>query len=361
MNNARLGLMIVGLVASGGLAIAGPSAEIYVEATTPKVGPPRLEATVVGGPFVRAGTITIRDGRDPAAPSIEATSVRPFIDSDQPIAIAFVINGQELWIGNDDFETDDNARYMGVLNSLEHGLDMLGLSKLGPRGSEVTLVSYATGAQILAPWSPLADFKGRMLGTQHDYRNKIGTDMVQGIELGLSQLLKTTAPLRVLIVIGDGSDTNDEAAVPHLAELKKQARQAGIQTFGIIYKSVVSANTSSIRTMIPTASTVNSVDGITSSVASILGRIADRYYVTFADDRLPWDGRNHDFVMRINGEDQDEVTMAMPAIRATSTPWWRWTWWQQLAVGAALLGLLTMIRWRITAASIRQAGAHRDT
>ena len=94
----------------------------------------------------------------------------------ETIAIALVINGQEIWIGNDEYETDPNARYEGTLKNLSQAIDRLQLGGAGPPGSKAIVVSYSTGAEIKLPMGDLKAVTGAALGTQRDYRGKIGTD-----------------------------------------------------------------------------------------------------------------------------------------------------------------------------------------
>ena len=41
----------------------------------------------------------------------------------RPRPVAFVFNGQEVWIGNDDYEPEESpARYLGILKNLKTAL-----------------------------------------------------------------------------------------------------------------------------------------------------------------------------------------------------------------------------------------------
>ena len=73
---------------------------------------------------------------------------REYVEGTETIAIALVINGQEIWIGNDDIETDENAKYQGVLKTLEAAIDKMGLPNAGPPGSKGLVISYSVGAEV---------------------------------------------------------------------------------------------------------------------------------------------------------------------------------------------------------------------
>jgi len=66
---------------------------------------------------------------------------------------------------------------------------------------------------------------------------------------------------------------------------------------------------------------VNSIDGIASELNAIIARMADRYYLSFpgydpkTKQGLPWDGKEHDLVIKIDQTDLDPVPI-------TLTPRW---------------------------------------
>jgi hypothetical protein len=338
----RAALVIAGVCASGA-AVAAPAVQFQADANHA-----RVIATIDGAGNAPVSTMAlVGDGAQPqVAPAYSQRAA-----ANEPVEIALVINGQEIWIGNDDHETDDNARYLGVLHGLERALDHIALGRALPEGSMVSVVSYATGAEFKVPVTSATNIHGASLGTQRDYRNKIGTDMVQGIELAMSRLAKSPAPRRVLIVLGDGNDTNDEAAKVALLDLKKRAAKLHVMTYGIIYKSVVSADGNVINTMIPRSHTMNSIEGIEASLQAIVSEIADRQYVAFDASTLPWDGRMHDLTLTIDGEIFDTESVVLPA-RPESTPWWRHAWLAQLVAGFVLVGAwVSFARWRVNAAS----------
>ena len=306
----------------------GNNVEVYLQVKAPdqhdpkqKDHAPSLEATIIGGPKFPIEKFSISTNNQQQKVTLKAEKLREYAEGTETIAIALVINGQEIWIGNEDVETDPNATYPGVLKNLSQAIDKLQLGSAGPLGSKGLVVSYSTGAEIKVPMGDLKLITGAALGTQKDYRGKIGTDMVQGITMGLAELSKVSTARKALITVGDGNDTNNEAAKVALADLKKQAAKQNIQLFAIIYKSAVSTEGAVITTMIPGAKTVNSIDGIASELNAIIARMADRYYLTFPgfDDKtdvgLPWDGKDHDLVIKIDQTDLDPVSM-------TLTPKW---------------------------------------
>src|SRR5215468_972847 len=187
------------------------------------VSPPWVQATVNTSERLPSTAYTLRADRDIA---IDAYELR-----DTPIAIAVVFQSQEVWIGNDDYETDDAARYPGALKALAMAIETSGLAKAGPAGSKIVIATYSTGAELRLAASDLSTASSRSIGAQKEYRGRIGSDLVQGVTLGLDQLAAIPVPRKALIIIGDGNDTNNEAATKTLTELRERAHDERVDTY----------------------------------------------------------------------------------------------------------------------------------
>jgi hypothetical protein len=279
---------------------------------------PQIEATIVGGAKTTVDKFSLStNGPNGQKVTMKAEKLREYSEGTETIAIGLVINGQEIWIGNEEIEPDPNAQYQGVLKNLEAAIDKLQLGNAGPPGSKGIVISYSTGAEVKVPMGDLKNITGGALGGQKDYRGKIGTDMVQGITMGIAELSKVSTPRKALIVVGDGNDTNNETAKSALAQLKKDAANAKINLFAIIYKSAVSSEGNVITTMIPGAKTVNSIDGIASELNAIMARMSDRFYLTFPGydpkigQGLPWDGKEHDLVLKNDQTEYEPIAMQL--------------------------------------------------
>jgi hypothetical protein len=282
---------------------------------------PFIDATVAGGPNVPLDKFSLSTTHKNQKVSLKPDKLRSYTEGTETIAIALVINGQWVWIGNDDYEQDENAKYAGVLKNLQGAIDKLQLGNAGPTGSKGMIVSYSTGADIKVPMGDLKQITGAALGTQKDYQGKIGTDLVQGITMAMAELSKVATARKAMIVVGDGTDTAPEAARSQLKDLKEQARKQNIQLFAINYAGpLTSESPVVITTMIPTAKTVNSVDGISSEMNAIITRLADRYYLTFSGydpktkQGLPFDGKEHELTLKIDQTELEPVTLALAPV-----------------------------------------------
>ena len=309
---------------------------------------PSLEATIVNGPKVPVEKFTISTlGADKQRVTIKAKTLREYTEGKEPIAIALVINGQEIWVGNEEVEQDPTAAYQGALKNLEAAIDKMGLGTAGPPGSKGTLISYSNGAEIKVPMTDLKNINGAALGTEKDYYHKLGTDLVQGIQLAYAELKKVTASRKAMIIVGDGTDTDADKAKPALADLKKKLKAENIQAFAIVYKPREELNERPpvITSIVPQAKTVNTMDGIAASLAEIVELMKNRYYVTFpgydevAGVSLPWDGKEHELTIKIDQQELDPLTMPLAPKwdppKSGGFPW--------LVVILVVVGLLLLI------------------
>lgn len=285
---------------------------------------PQIEATIIGAPNLPSEKFSLHDDTSKQPIEIKPTSKRDYNQGSETLAVAIVMNGGEFWIGNDDYRQSGDPLYCpGVLKSLESALDKQSFKDAGPNGSLGIVITYADKIVTKVPMGPLGNVSGGALGSQSDYKETQGLELVKGIETAMSELHRVQAARKALIIVGDGKDTNPEAAKGQLAALKKQASQEGIQTFAIIYKGGLSQqdeNPVVINVMIPGASTVNSAESIASSIQAILARMADRQYLTFAgfdpktETGLLWDGKVHNLILKIDKDDTEPVALTLAPV-----------------------------------------------
>jgi len=356
-HNARWWVIVVAaawLVSTGQAHAEGPTVEVLMQVKAPdrnnpktKDDAPQIEATVIGAPNVPIEKYSLHDDSSKTPVELKPTSIRGYNQGTETLAVAIVMNGGEFWIGNDDYRQQTDPVYCpGVLKSLESALDKQSFKDAGPAGSLGTVITYADKIVAKIPMGPLANISGGALGSQSEYKDTQGLELVQAIKQAVADLHKAQAARKALIIVGDGKDTNPDAAKGQLAQLKKEAAQEGIQTFAIIYKSGLAQqeeNPVVINVMVPGASTVNSAESIASSIAGILGRMADRQYLTFPgyDPKtgvgLNWDGKSHNLVLKIDKDDTEAVSLALVPIWNASTAGFPWLVLILVLIGAVIL------------------------
>jgi hypothetical protein len=308
---------------------------------------PAIEATVIGAPNLPGEKFTLREDGAKQPIELKPMSKRDYTQGTEKLAIAIVMNGWEIWIGNDDVLPDgDPSRFPGVLKSLEAALDKLQFKEAGPQGSVGTVITYADSATIRIPMGPLDRITGSALGTQKDYFGTQGVELVKGVDLGLSELHKVQVSRKVLIVICDGLDKNMEAAKGQMVALKARAAADKIDTFAIIYKGGMSGDGNVVSAMIPGTQTVNTAENIATAIQSILSRMADRQYLTFPgfDPKiglgLPWDGKTHNLILKIDKDDTDPIQITLAPPWNVAKPGFPWLVVILVGVGAILLAII---------------------
>jgi hypothetical protein len=163
-----------------------------------------------------------------------------------PIALSIVFCEQEAWVGNDDFETRSDMRFVGALHELERALDTLAL----PPGSTIAVFGYSSGAGTVVARRPLLGFHGTALGAQTIYKGKIATDLAKGVEAALAELTPVPATRKLLVIVGDGND-NHEQAVSQLADQAKRAAAAHVVIRAVTLRTTVSDPGDMVRTLVP--------------------------------------------------------------------------------------------------------------
>ena len=146
----------------------------------------------------------------PAAPTTPApTNSAPAAAQPAPLALVVVLEGQEIFIGNDETEPADSpARYTGHLHDIASVMP-----ELAKLPGQAALVTYASGTKVVHPLGPLSAVDATWPGSQKAYYGKLGLDLVAG--LGEAARILQSAPAgsrRVVAVIGDSCDTDMEVA-----------------------------------------------------------------------------------------------------------------------------------------------------
>jgi hypothetical protein len=320
-----MGLAVACLAVPGRVHADASNIEVRMEVKPPdrnnpktKDDAPQIEATVIGAPNLPGDKFTLREDGSKQPVELKPTSKREYAQGTEKLAIAIVMNGWEIWIGNDDVLPDgDPSRFPGVLKSLEAALDKVVFKDAGPPGSLGMVITYADSATVRIPMGPLDRITGSALGTQKDYFGTQGVELVKGVDLALSELHKVQVSRKVLIVICDGLDKNMDAAKGQMVALKARAAADKIETFAIIYKGGMSGDGNVISAMITQTQTVNTAENIATAIQGILSRMADRQYLTFPgfDPKLglglPWDGKAHNLIVKIDKDDTDPVELSL--------------------------------------------------
>src|SRR5262249_57340996 len=95
-------------LATAGPAFADSNIEVMLTVKPPdrnnpktKDDAPQIEATVIGGPNLPVDKFTLREDSAKQPVEIKPTQKRDYTQGTEKLAIAIVMNGWEIWIGND--------------------------------------------------------------------------------------------------------------------------------------------------------------------------------------------------------------------------------------------------------------------
>lgn len=271
--------------------------------------------------------------------------IRPHVVTgmtDAPIGIQLVINGQESMFGypqNNEYDPWEDTLFPHLVLAL----DRLDLGGRLPEGSEAALVTYATGATIKQPWRPAYMLAGAALGPITDYRGAIGTDLVMGVEQAIMNTKQRRHLRHIVLVIGDGNDTNNELAretLPSLAQANPD-----ITFVAVIATSPVSSDGFVIARLTNNIVTALSSAGVEAGLKRALDVALDRFEASFALSAFPHDGKVHRVALRIDGHEVVSTTLAMPDPPPPPPPSRTWRW---LVVAGVLVAfsLVSLVMFR---------------
>jgi hypothetical protein len=355
------------LIGAPGRAVAlDVTLEVVAQEDPKKDLPADIVATVVSGsaapPVEKISLIQTDSRKGPI--EIKAVDLKTYAQGDESLGLVVLFQGHFLWIGDDSYSEND-PKYEGVYKALTSALDKLNTA--GPRGSRAALVSYGTGTQVR--WAgDLKELTGDKIGTQATI-GKVGNtpvvnrDLVAGVDEAIAQLNKLGTSRKVLLVIGDGVNTNHELGQSELTERRKKLAGDGIVAYAIFLQAPVDleGDPNGFAKLTGNLRRLDSVDGLTSAISSVVDGIDDRYYVRFpgADLKLKrsfeWDTNPHAFALKIEKDeiDVDEILLApkwvAPWLRKKGGFPWLGVILGVLGVGA-LIGVIVLLKNRASAA-----------
>lgn len=312
-------------------------------------GLPTLRAVLTGRPGLTVKDFTLKqsDAQPPAQP-IAATKSVTYKDSDEPMALAVLVQGNFRWMGNETYtdgsDPEAGAVYDGAYKGLGPAIDSL--AKAGPSGSKAALLVYAEGKVLVKQaMGDAGSLSGGALGSQQDYGEFISKPFVLGLNEAWKLLANQPGYRKVLVVFGDGQDDKEDVS----SELKKAVsnlKDSGVEVYTVFYSAMPEDGPQGQQNMAKVGFTqhltATSRDNFSSLSDSIVEAIGAKYYVDFPGDKIAWDGGEHEFVLSVGGEDREPVNLTLPKIvvkkEESGSLWWVW-----LLVVLALLLLIIII------------------
>ena len=119
----------------------------------------------------------------------------------------------------------------------------------------------------------------------------------------MSEVAKIEAPRKVVIILGDGSDSDPKSP---LEDLKKQAAAQKIELYAIVTK------TGAITKLVPTPVIASNAADVGTQLDKLFKHLTDRTYITFIIPKtIPFDGKTHDFVVTLDKLALDKQTVTL--------------------------------------------------
>lgn len=321
-------LLLVAALTSA--AAAEPSVELTIQGN-------QVEAHVRGAD--KKDPVLLRDLVDEKHAEVTATSVRGF--TDRPVALVFVLHGTEF-LGHSMYYDDPWSDYPDHFKPLSAALGNLGLATRLPAGSEALLVSYAADAAIKTRWKPAASFNGEDIGAAIDYKGRTGTSLVAGVDLAIGELERKKDVSKLVVIIGDGNDTNNDVGRASLARVASDHPE--IAFAALVIKTPLSHEGEIVSELTTTVFEVDD-ENLEAPLSTAIGLAMSRFDATFDLAAFPHDGALHRFALVVGGEHVASSMLPMPPAPPVPPPSKAWRYLVVLGVLAGF-GLVSFVMFR---------------
>jgi len=345
----------------GGLLEASAQ-EVILEVKDPKVDPKSPEAkgatpedkfNSIRGKFsgvtpgLAAKDFILKQEEAEPKVSVEASRAVTYPNSDEPMTLVILIEGDTSWMGNETYIEEGNpevSRTEGAFTGLGAAIDAFATA--GPAKSQGTVITYGDAAVVRHPMGDLTKISGSSLGSQEQYSD-LTVSLVIGLEEAWKTLTAVTGTRRVLVVIGNGSDTQ-AAAAEDVARVVGDLKKANIETYSIRYSNDAETDAQGVPNMkkigYTKSDTATSRDHLSAKAKNIVELIGATYYVDFPGATFgPWDGDEHTFIPSVGGEDLEEMPLTLPVADPPKPPEEGGLWWLWLIIGLAVVAVIVII------------------
>lgn len=291
-----------------------------------KKEPPVYRAVVTHSrPGLKEADFLLKDLDVDPVVSTPASKVVTFKESDDKLALVVLIQGDERWMGNETYVTEDADRMDGAFTGLGAAIDAL--AKAGPPGSMGALLSFAgtvVERQAMGDISGL----GAALGTQQDYKG-IGVSLIPALDQAWG-ILAEASGRKVLVVFGDGTGQEEDISAA-LAERIKKLKEIKAQVYTVFYAGS-SDDPSGPRNMKNLGYsgfyTAASRENFASHAEDIAKRIGAVYYVDFPAEPFATPEKK-DRELTIVVDDEESEATSVPTVKlkppeTESSLWWLW-------------------------------------
>jgi len=324
------------------------------ETKAPTKPPPIIRALVdIDIPGLTAEKFELHDAADETI-VVDADSVVTFNESDEPMALVILVQGNFRWMGNEQFADPEDPETGAIYNGAHVGLGPAidALAKAGPENSRAALLVYSDGkALVRQAMGPARSLSAASLGAQTDYKEFISKPLLVGLTESWKILSNEPNSRRVLVVIGDGNDDNEDIA----GELRKvitDLEKAEVEVYSIYYTAVAEDGPQGRQNMKAIGYTRDNVatsrENFKAYAESIVEFIGARYYVDFTSPLAYEPGSSHEVTVAIKRNEgeplvSDPQLIEMPKDFVRVVPEKKSYWWVWVILGAVILILFVIL------------------
>ncbi|MFT3697949.1 MAG: hypothetical protein QM831_32715 [Kofleriaceae bacterium] len=177
--------------------------------------------------------------------------------------------------------------------------------------SEIELLGYGTGVKALHRWQPFGPF-GDSFGKPTDYVRQLGNDLATGIDQALLDLRAKHGMRKVLVIYGDGSDTDVLHGNDKLLQLDARVHADQVETYALTIATELSSDTKVIQLMVDDPVAIASQAEVATGWQSLLARVDERQAFEFRGDALAWDGQKHTLVFDCANQVHTDAVVQLP-------------------------------------------------
>lgn len=298
---------------------------------------PIVRATVIGAPIgLTAEKFQLKELDTEPPVNVKAEKALKYTESDEPLALVILVQGDERWIGNETYIENEDDKMEGAFVGVGPAIDAL--AKAGPAGSQGALIIFREGKpEVKQAMGELSKLSGASLGAQQDYSG-IGVPLVPALNEAWTMLGNMAGFRKALIVIGDGTGQKDDIST-ELRDIGKKLEETEVEIYTIHYSPVAQDSPIGQQNMtrlgIDGHKAASSRENFASFAQSFVELIGARYYVYFpgfdAKTKIGFthDGAEHEYTLKVGEEESDPIALTTmlwnaPAAPAEGSLWWLW-------------------------------------
>jgi hypothetical protein len=291
--------------------------------------------------------------------ALSGTKVTPFKDSDEELNVLILVQGAVRFMGDPTPEPqpgEETTEIKGYYEQVKQAVDAI--AKARQKKTNIGLYVYGDKAIPKVPLGPASNVSGESLGAQKDY-SKITTKAFK-VSLQVMQTLLSNAPgRRVLFIIGDGEDQNDNANIND--EIKKlDDSSIEVYVLGANPRGTLDAKAANRLTKLgrlgeyASAAQADQIPQLAEALANNMNNV---YTVEFPGmnsndgSHLPFDGKEHDLVVVAKKDETEPKTVflanyvpAEPVVAESGSLAWLWVLLGVIGLGA--LGVVAFVLLR---------------